>query len=122
MIIQRLFSLHIILVLSCVGYIIFGAYVFCYLEGQHLSKTKVKHLQYIDRDSKIYAKTLMELVEKNLYRLDDYNVENYQLKTSIYNKSDELESKLYKKKLDLVKYIQKISIKPFNNVIFFFIN
>lgn len=130
---QRLFSPHIILILSCAAYIVFGAYVFQRLEGQALLETKAKHLRYIDRDSQIYAQNVQRLVEENLYQLsninnnyvkdEDYvndnndyikdNNNNYVKKDLVFL-TDDLDVSV--EKLALIKYIQQLSSEAFDNV------
>ncbi len=54
-VVARLLSPHILLILSCIAYIVLGALAFQFLEGRILLETKTKQLLNIDRDSKEYS-------------------------------------------------------------------
>uniref|UniRef100_A0A915DVH8 Fibronectin type-III domain-containing protein n=1 Tax=Ditylenchus dipsaci TaxID=166011 RepID=A0A915DVH8_9BILA len=65
---QKLFSPHILLIVSTLGYIVFGAYVFQILEGKILIETKAKQLKNIDRDSVEYSEDVWSIIHTDPQR------------------------------------------------------
>ncbi|KAI1721933.1 ion channel domain-containing protein [Ditylenchus destructor] len=62
---SRLFSPHILLILSTAAYIVFGAWIFQMLEGKHLLETKAKQLRNIDKDSIEYSEDVWDIIQAN---------------------------------------------------------
>ncbi|CAJ0587005.1 unnamed protein product, partial [Mesorhabditis spiculigera] len=70
---RRFLSLHVLLVLSCVIYILLGAFIFQQLEGKHQMDTKREQLSNIEKSSQLYLDKLWKLSRKyrNKFRQTD---------------------------------------------------
>ncbi|CAJ0931779.1 unnamed protein product, partial [Mesorhabditis belari] len=70
---RRFLSLHVLLVLSCVIYILLGAFIFQQLEGKNQLDTRREQLSNIDKSSQLYLEKLWKLARKYRDKFQNLN-------------------------------------------------
>ncbi|KAI6198999.1 Ion transport 2 and Fibronectin domain containing protein [Aphelenchoides besseyi] len=62
---KKVFSLHFMLIVSCLVYLVVGALIFQRLEGRHLIETKAEHVHKIEEDRAAYRDTVWRIIQDN---------------------------------------------------------
>ncbi|KAI6222860.1 hypothetical protein M3Y99_01490500 [Aphelenchoides fujianensis] len=62
---KKIFSLHVMLIVSCLVYLVVGALIFQRLEGRHLIESKAEHVRKIEEDQAAYRDTVWRMIQQN---------------------------------------------------------
>lgn len=72
----RVLTAHLGLIITCISYIVIGAWIFQLLEGPNYEKTKTNQLGVIHEHSEVYIEQVWDLVQNNKEFLKTTNNKN----------------------------------------------